>query len=290
MSRISLSSWSLEGLTLARGTTFDELLPVLAGFGLSYVDILEYYNDFDPRPSLHDLNQRRKRATSYGIEFLTCWFRANSVRASRLQSHAEMVARLNEYLAVTAQMGCAYMTSHLGSPAPGMSEEEGREVLLRLFEAVVPTAEEYGVVIALEVAHAHAPYDSPRGALSLIREIDSEHLRLCPDWECWRRPSAYIPAKMYDARPMDRQVPLSLAAYEECLPWAPLVHAKMLEFDKSGDEPNIPVRELLTLLKSRGRSHDVTIEYEGWIPDLHPERDILEETEKAVRLVRQHFP
>ncbi|HWA19562.1 MAG TPA: TIM barrel protein [Devosia sp.] len=290
MAKVALSTWSLEQLTLLQGRKFEDFLPLVASLGVSSVDIMEYYAGFAPRPSLHDLNRKRRAVAAQGLSVLACWFRGNWVRASLLQSQAEMAERFADYLAVTAQLEAPYMSIHLGSPAPGMAADAGFEVLQRLFEIVVPVAEEYGVVIAIETAHAHAPYDSPKGALRLIRTISSRHLTLCPDWECWRRPSATIPAKNYDSRPMDRLVPLSLADFAECLPHAPLVHAKLLTLDDAGEEPDIPVADLLRAMRESGFGHDLTIEYEGWIPELRPDLDLMTQLRKAVALVERHYP
>ena len=42
--------------------------------------------------------------------------------------------------------------------------------------------------------------------------------------------------------------------------------------------------------RAAGTDHVFCVEYEGWIPDLFPERDPLVETKKAVALLRRQLP
>jgi hypothetical protein len=81
--------------------------------------------------------------------------------------------------------------------------------------------------------------------------------------------------------------PCSLAVFEACLPYAPYTHAKFLEFTEDGEEPNYPIHELMALALADSRDHDFLIEYEGWLPEVHPERDEIRETTRAVALMRR---
>ncbi|MGO2189069.1 MAG: sugar phosphate isomerase/epimerase family protein [Microbacterium gubbeenense] len=50
----------------------------------------------------------------------------------------------------------------------------------------------------------------------------------------------------------------------EIMPWIRHVHAKFFGIDENGDEPSVPVRDLIRLLVENGYSGAVSSEYEGW--------------------------
>ena len=88
---------------------------------------------------------------------------------------------------------------------------------------------------------------------------------------------------------VERREGLPVEVFADCLPYSPFVHAKFLEFDDSGTDPNIPVDEMFAAVRAAGGDHVFCVEYEGWIPDLFPERDALAETAKAVALLRRQL-
>lgn len=50
----------------------------------------------------------------------------------------------------------------------------------------------------------------------------------------------------------------------EIMPWVKHVHGKFFGIDENGDEPSVPVSDLITLLVDNGYSGAVSSEYEGW--------------------------
>jgi len=76
---------------------------------------------------------------------------------------------------------------------------------------------------------------------------------------------------------------------KECLPLARLVHAKLLRLDESGGEPHFPIAEMMLAIRSSERPHIINIEYEGWIPDIDPHLDCIEETRRCVQLIKRHL-
>ncbi|THG31643.1 sugar phosphate isomerase/epimerase family protein [Naasia lichenicola] len=50
----------------------------------------------------------------------------------------------------------------------------------------------------------------------------------------------------------------------EIMPWVRHVHGKFFGIDENGEEPSVPVRDLITLLVENGYSGAVSSEYEGW--------------------------
>ena len=48
------------------------------------------------------------------------------------------------------------------------------------------------------------------------------------------------------------------------MPWIRHVHGKFFGIDENGEEPSVPVRDLVRLLVENGYSGAISSEYEGW--------------------------
>ena len=48
------------------------------------------------------------------------------------------------------------------------------------------------------------------------------------------------------------------------MPWIRHVHGKFFGIDEQGEEPSVPVRDLIALLVQNGYTGAVSSEYEGW--------------------------
>jgi sugar phosphate isomerase/epimerase len=58
--------------------------------------------------------------------------------------------------------------------------------------------------------------------------------------------------------------PARVDSWLEIMPWIRHVHGKFFGIDERGEEPSVPVRELITLLVEAGYSGAISTEYEGW--------------------------
>jgi sugar phosphate isomerase/epimerase len=58
--------------------------------------------------------------------------------------------------------------------------------------------------------------------------------------------------------------PAPVDTWREIAPWIRHVHGKFFGIDEHGDEPSVPVRDLIMLLVDIGYSGAVSSEYEGW--------------------------
>lgn len=58
--------------------------------------------------------------------------------------------------------------------------------------------------------------------------------------------------------------PAPLDTWQEIMPWIRHVHGKFFGIDEHGEEPSVPVRELIGQLVRNGYSGAVSSEYEGW--------------------------
>jgi hypothetical protein len=286
-SRLAVNLWWAERLMLRDGKSFEEMVELTARTGAASIDLNEYLIGFDPHANLRQVHRKKQCVASNGLDVLSCWFYTDLIGAAQTYSIDRGVEFIEEYLAVAAELGARYAVMFNGEPAPGMSVEEGRSLLLRTYERIAPAAEEYGVIVGFEAARAAATFNSPLGALELVRSFGSKYLTVTPDFESWRRPRPGMPTQYAENPEAPQAKPCTLDVFEACLPYAPYTHVKFLEITDDLEEPNYPIRELMSLALADSRDHDFLVEYEGWLPEVHPERDELRETSRAVTLMRR---
>lgn len=58
--------------------------------------------------------------------------------------------------------------------------------------------------------------------------------------------------------------PARVEDWLEIMPWVRHVHGKFFGIDENGEEPSVPVRDLIALLVDNGYNGAVSSEYEGW--------------------------
>lgn len=285
--RISLSTWCFEQYVLRDGASLDDVLRMAADMGVDGIDLLDSQIGFGPRPSLHELNRLRRRIESYGLDLVSMWFHTDMIARSAIDSPEAAVADLSEYLAVAAQLGASYVAVQAGTLPPGTSLESGRRTVVDVLSAVEPIAREYGVPIGTESSRPYsvAPLKSPELAREVVQEVGSEYVIVIPDFEAWRLPSS-IPRTYLEVEGAPEPIPTTLEEFQKCLPFAPNIQAKFLEIGDDGLDPNYPEESFLTLLSESPVTHDLTVEYEGWIPGVHPERDPLEAVRAILPRVR----
>lgn len=289
-SRLGASTWSIEGLLLQGGNSVERQIELIASTGAEIIDLPEYHLGFDPHPNLHRLHTIRDTIKANGLELSGIFFHTDLVAATDFYSAEKVIADLQEYLAVAGFLGAAAIEISNGNLIPSLSEQEARDRLLPIYEAIIPTAEYYGVVVAINAARplTVSAFKSPESALGIVKEFDSPFLRVTPDFECWRITREGMPTKYVEAPNAVRGLATPLEVFADCLPYARRIEAKLYEFDEDGNEPNFPVDELMAMVEDNGAAFDISIEYEGWVPEIHPERDAYEETVKAVQLLQRY--
>jgi sugar phosphate isomerase/epimerase len=187
-------------------------------------------------------------------------------------------------------------------------------------EMLLPVAERYGVVLALEVhAHQHGRHLKVLALRDRYEKLGSPLLGFTADWgatvsafapslvEAYRRRgatpelidatvalwqdyyregppmsepehgqrfSAFIElASRHGRRDLGVDMaingtglfgPAPVESWLEIMPWIRHVHGKFFGIDERGEEPSVPVRDLITLLVRAGYSGAISTEYEGW--------------------------
>jgi hypothetical protein len=285
--KICVNTWSLERFALSGEMTFFEIAEKIAEMDVDGIDVNEIYMELNPNPNPARLRAIKRGCASLGLEITSCWFWGNMLGAVAMESFDAVTAHIGRYLAIAEYLNARFLTISNGNLPRGLTVEEGRSVLARLYERLARLAEDHQVIIGFEAPRAGSPFNSPSGTLELVKSFDSPYLTITPDFESWRRPTEKMPMRYAEDPDSVQAEPLPVQVFTDCLPYTSLIHAKFLEFDETGSDPNYPLREIFAAIRESGRVHDLCIEYEGWIPDIHPERDPIRETLKAVDLVRR---
>ena len=286
---ISVGMWSMKQFSLKGTKTFDEILETVAEINPDKrIDLMEDYVPCHPHTNMYELLQLKKHINSFGLTINSNWFYTDLIGAVQVGSFQKVVADLREYIVVVATLGARFMNTPLDSPLlPGMKPEEGFELILRIYEEIVPVAAQHDVIIGID--GGLAGFCSPRTALRLVQDLGSDQLTVTPDFEAWRTPTKEIPGIFIETPDVEKTDGLPLGVFAECLPYAPLIHAKFLAFDEHDDEPNFPIAEMMSLVKESSREHTFVIEYEGWIPDINPHLDPITETKKGISLLQRNL-
>jgi hypothetical protein len=268
---------------------FPDLVEAIAALGADGIDVNEIYMGLSPNPDPSVLRSSRRLCESFGLRITSCWFWADMLAAVTMESFESALAHATRYLAIAEILHAPCITITNGHLPPGLEATAAHSILMRLYEQLLPRAEDHGVMIGLEAGRAGTPFNSPQGVLSIVNAFESRFLTVTPDFESWRRPTQKMGARYIQDSEAPKGEPLSVEVFREVLPYSPYIHAKFLEFDESGTDPNYPIDDIFAAVRAEGGDHTFTIEYEGWIPDIHPERDSRVETAKAIALIRRQF-
>lgn len=285
---LAVSVWSLQRLTLTSGTPLDTLMGIIADMGVDQIEINEDYLRLPPYDTPHGHRSLRKAAAEHGLSIASIWFYTDLIGASTLTGVDAVADQLKDYLAIATLVGSPRITIPIGEGPPGLSYERGYGILTDLFAGILPAADDYGVDIGLEVGRTIGRYQTPEGALKLIADLSSDRLKVVPDFEAWRHETPDLPLTHVESTSLPTE-PASIDLFRRCLPHASLIHAKLLRLDEAGNEPHFPLDDLMAAVKESGQAHILDIEFEGWIPDIDPDRDCIVETRRCVDLLKSHL-
>jgi hypothetical protein len=283
-STIGVSTWSLQSLTYEDGRGLPEFIEILAGMEIDGLDIYEEYIPAYPNPNIHMINQIKKAAAAVKLPIISTWFYYDILGSYYAQGLDNTIKNMGLLLSAAAAMGCKFLCLPFNNTVPKLDNDEAFSVWCKLFEQSIPIAEEYGIIFAVETARQHMTGI----ALGLCKKFDSSYLTVCPDLEAWRLETNDIPLVHQEAPDAPPSKPEPVELFNECLPYAPYIHFKLLDFDEKGEEPHFPIAALMNYINTSRQNHHLCIEYEGWIPDINPGIDPIQETRKCVDLIKRY--
>ncbi|MDQ0468253.1 sugar phosphate isomerase/epimerase family protein [Labrys wisconsinensis] len=283
---LALSVWSLQQLTLERGVPLGTLLDVIVDLGVSQIELNEDYVRLPEYRHLAGMRRLRAELESRGLKLLSTWFYTDFLGTVRISSRPALVEQLREYLLTAAELGAEQLTLPLGDGFDGIDVDKGRATLNEILVEVLPLAEATGVRIGIETGRSEGTFHTPGAVLRLVESFASPSLRMVPDFEAWRVSTSDLPLMHVETQAASSE-PAPVSLFRACLPYAPIVHAKLLRLDENGDEPHFPLRELMAAIVESPIRHILEVEYEGWIPDVDPHLDCIEQTRQCLSLLRR---
>ncbi|MDR2410289.1 MAG: sugar phosphate isomerase/epimerase [Bacteroidales bacterium] len=281
---IGVSTWCLQSLTYKEGKQLPEFIEIMARMGIDSLDIYEEYLPVYPNPNLYEINQIKKMAAAVNLPIKSTWFYYDALGSYYAQNLEITIENIKRFIAIAAALGCKFLALPFSNNVPGLGRDEAFETYCKIFEKLIPTAEEYNILICVETARQYMPGI----ALRVCKKLNSSFFTVCPDTEAWRLETADIPLVHQEAPCTPPSKPESLELFEECLPYSPCVHFKLLTFNEKGEEPHFPIPELMNFINNSPIDHHLCIEYEGWIPDITPNVDSIQETKKCVDLIKRY--
>lgn len=285
---VSVSVLNVEKFTLVDGVEHRRVMEMIAEMGAEGVDLFEDYFYPHPHPDLYELKKFKKMVADAGLHISSCWYYVDPIRASYASSRAEVLRHLREYIAITNFLDCRYLICPPGEGMPFMTGEQTQQELADIYAELIPDLEEYDVVVCLEVGRMHSPISSPRGAMEVCKKLGSKRVTVCPDWEGWRLHNDEIPDFYAECPEILRDPPGTLDDFKEVLPFSPFVHAKLFQYDEAtGLDPNFPVVEMMQAIRESPLTHNLSLEYEGWITDCFPDVDLRAVTQKLYDMLRR---
>ena len=152
----------------------------------------------------------------------------------------QAVANHAEWLEIARDLGCGSIRGNAGGS--DAAPEAEIHACVRSFKELAALGEKAGVKFVME---NHGGLSRNSGPMAqVMKEVNSPWVGTCPDFNNFAADTRY-------------------AALEEVAPWAVVVHAKMLEFDETGEEANIDIGRCVNIFKDAGYDGYYLIEYEG---------------------------
>ncbi len=282
---IASSLWSLQQLALTKGASLDDLIDIAADIGVSAIELNEDFLRLPPYASIDGYRRLRNRIESRGLSVASIWFYTDIPAAVRLTSVEETIHQIGNYLGIASILGCPRITLPPGEGGPNADFDLAHAAMIDVLTQLMPVAEHYKVDIGLEIGRTTGNFQTPQAALALVDKIASDRLRIVPDFEAWRHATEDLPLSHVETTVVAE--PASLDDFRKCLPYAPLIHAKLLRLDDAGNDWHFPLEQLMAAVRESGRDHVLDIEFEGWIPDIDPHCDSVVETRRCVELIRR---
>lgn len=282
-SYISVSTWSMQQLTYSKGVTLDDMIRMTKEMGSDSIDICEEYLPCHPQPDLVKIAEIREKVADAGLKMGVTWFSTEIHRGIEASSEEHVLEVYKKNIQIAKALGTPFIC------IPMLLErrwprEKCKDELRSFFEKLIPYAEK----LDMPISHECARKGTNSLVLELVKEFDTKYYRICPDLEAWRFGTEDLPLLPHAEDPgAGIMEPEPIELFRDCVEYAPYIHFKLLKME-NGEEPHFPIPEVMDAINNSSIDHLLCLEYEGWIPDVVPERDSYEETRKCVEMVRRY--
>jgi sugar phosphate isomerase/epimerase len=232
--RIGMSLYTYDGDIWVGLMNVKESIDHAASLGVEGIELVDKIHLPNyPHTTTYDLMDLRDYVKSRGMQIACYSFYIDEhFHADRVETTEERILQVRAGLANASIMG-APVVRVAGRPEPIVACSE--------------YAKQLGIKLGFEL---HAPMPARRIIDGMKQAGVLEHLGLIPDFGCWA--------------PRPNGTP-TIDDFKYALPYTIHVHAKALDFDKNGEEVNIPYPALLAALKEAQPNCFVVAEFEGYL-------------------------
>lgn len=284
-STIGISSWSLQQLSFTKQYTIENIIDSVASMGVTGIDICEEYIPCHPQPDLVKIRELRELVERRGLQMGATWFCTEVSGAIKASNERHVLDVYKKNILIASELGSKYVCIPMLLNLKDKTYEEIKEEYIHYFEQLIPFAEKYDMMLTHECAREKA-----NGmALELAKYFKSKYYSVCPDLEAWRFGTPDLPLGAHCDDPTGAvPTPEPMELFRDCMPYSPYIHFKLLALDEFGEEPHFPIKEMMDAINDSPIDHYLCVEYEGWIPEIHPERDSETETRRCVELIKRY--
>jgi L-ribulose-5-phosphate 3-epimerase len=178
-------------------------------------------------------------AARYDLDIVEIAFFNNYGMSTREEREREL-ERFKIWLEVSRFYGLSFMRVWAGWPKsqdPALWAE-----MIHCLRRSCALAADRGMILAMENENHGGFVKDAQSALRILKEVDADNLKLLVDM-----------GNFVDG----------IVSIEKTIAYAAHVHAKFMEVDKQGNEPNIEYGRIFPLLRKVGYDGYVSVEYEG---------------------------
>ncbi len=270
--RIGASTYSFWHFTKEK-VTIEYVMEKAWDMGLDGVEVLHRQMSSEESSYLRRL---KRCALSLGLDLYCLAIHQNFVKPLA-EDRVKEVAHTKNCLRIAYELGAPAIRLNSGRwatvksfdelmarkgvepPLPGYSEDDAYAWVVDAVEQCLPTAEEYGVVMALE--NHWGLTSTPEGVIRILKAVDSEWLKALMD--------------------TGNFITDTYMGLEKLAPYTVLVHAKTYYGGGEWYTLDLDYGRIIEILKSVGYRGYLSIEYEG-------KEDPLTGVPRTIRLLRKY--
>ncbi|HLA40994.1 MAG TPA: sugar phosphate isomerase/epimerase family protein [Candidatus Glassbacteria bacterium] len=210
--KISLAAWSLQPWFNKEWVNLDLPRIVREEFDL---DGLEFVNSFFELPRYDYLNDLKKRASDYGVQFVLIMCDDEGDMSHNEKAEREKAVRQHhKWVDIAWFLGCHAIRGNARTDTPGTDEERVTRCA-ESYHELCEYADQAGISVIVE---NHGAFSSiPEYLVSLVKQVEPSRFGLLPDYGNF-------------ARDVDRY-----RALEMVMPYAKGVSVKCTDFDENGN-------------------------------------------------------
>ncbi|HHY47991.1 MAG TPA: sugar phosphate isomerase/epimerase [Firmicutes bacterium] len=266
--RIACSSWSFRSQIVREGPEVGlrNFVDQLVDLGIRGAEFLESHLG---EQSLERIIGLAKYCNTRGIEIPTIALENDFSWIDSTHRTAQ-VARVKRWIQIASEAQIPYLRLFTGEKKPKTDITLQKRLVLECLSECACEASRCGnVTLAVENHGVHAVYSTPHDMLELLRDVNSEYVKLCLD-----------PYNFYSVNLGEETI------YEGAkllVPLAVHTHALINEFGEDGRATNMDLDRIMTIYKDAGYEGYISIEYYGESEPYEPVRLAAKQIQRFIR-------